>query len=158
MWLQDVESKYYTFRLPTRNYSGLVGRLSILACDEYATALWNHSFMVQNDVGAYRLDINTEETSGIKIGQWHYFEGLCGSNNNCIHRQDINAGGTVGTIISRGHLLEEASKQISNLRSKQVLSKGNVEWYHRFIEQEATCPFGPFSGYNRAVVNLFKIL
>eukprot|EP00250_Pteridium_aquilinum_P029856 c40244_g1_i1 orf=65-1006(+) len=133
VWLQAVESKYYTFHLPTRNYSGLVGRLSVLACEDYVTALWNQSFTVQNDVGAYRLDINVGETLGSPAGQGHGFEGLCGSNDVGEYRLDINAQGTGAIVMG-----------MSKLRSKQALSRKTTERYHRSSKQEATCPFVSF--------------
>lgn len=61
VWLQSLESKYYAFQLPSSTYSGLVGRVVISTWEETKQDLWGHSFIVQDYVGAHRVDVEVGE-------------------------------------------------------------------------------------------------
>ncbi|MCO5549926.1 hypothetical protein L7F22_003403 [Adiantum nelumboides] len=135
VWLKNVESSYYTFDLPSRNYSGRVGRISLLQYDGYVTTLWSQSFSVQSDVGALRLDIiNTAETSKFTTNLQNFQAAHALSNAGT----DIYSERTTSTLVA--HTVE--GKIVSNFRqpkSRNSLCKQYRQRHQHNAEEEAAC-------------------
>ncbi|KAI5079731.1 hypothetical protein GOP47_0005210 [Adiantum capillus-veneris] len=139
VWLQNVESKYYTIDLPTRNYSGRIGRISLVTSGEHVTTLWNQSFSVQSDVGALRLDIiNAGEALHTINGLGGNFQDANGPNNAGI---GASCGRTMSFMAGLAQTVEgRTPNNFKKPRSKNAHFKQFSKRLQQSDKEEATCP------------------